>query len=781
MNKKAQLWFKKNFFLAAFLISISAFSQNVQTNAAIYSAQELIENILINSNCISNVTVTNVVGGSFGTVDKSYGYFNSNGSSFPFAEGLVLSTGKLTNAQGPNTTLADDDAPLWNGDSDLESVLNETNTTNATIIEFEFTSVATEISFNYIFASEEYQENNSNTCNYSDLFGFLIRPKTSTQYTNIALVPNTNIPVKVTTVHPNIPNGCSAQNEYYFDSWNNASAPINFNGQTKVLTAKATVIPNEVYHVKLVIADEKNYRYDSAVFFEAGSFQSTIDLGADRLFATNNPLCFNEKLELNATTAGSNVTYKWFRNDIELVGAVNSIYEVKEDGKYNVEVISNGCVSYGEVTVEFADNLDTNQNYLNLCDNDTDGFTFYNLHLADPFYKVDMTGLTVVDFFLTPEKAAKNLDPISNPSVFFNTVPNQVVYARIENNYGCYSVESLTLDSGTRSLSFNEFNKCDDNFNGFTTFNLQDLRTLIEPEVSSSANITFYSSYNDAAYHQNQLPNAFENTNPNSQEIWVKAQDVFCELLTTITLNVSNNPELLENEEQLYCLDNFQEKTLLNAGLINTSPSDTFTFVWKRNTVDLGLNQETIEISEGGTYTVIVTNQNNCSVERTIQVNTSETATIDDIIIDKVGLKNNVTFLTSSIGDYEFSLDNGMFQTENTFFNVSQGSHIITVQDLNGCPVRSQTFSVFGVPNFFTPNNDGKNDTWNPIAASSLSNPITTISIFNRFGKLLTQLDPRGIGWNGMVNGEIMPSTDYWFKITFMDGQTHQGHFSLIR
>src|SRR5690606_4226742 len=274
---------KKIALVIALCIGLLSRAQYIQVDSNAYSPQELIENILINSDCISNVTVTNVVGGDFSNTEQSYGYFNSAGSTFPFLEGLVLSTGRLQNVPGPNTSLSDDDAPNWTGDNDLELILNESNTLNATLIEFEFTTLADQINFNYLFASEEYQENNANTCQYSDLFGFLIRPVGSTQYTNIALVPNTQTPVKVTTVHSGIPGACEPQNEAYFGSWNNSNAPINFNGQTTVLTATANVVPNQAYHVKLVIADEQNYRYDSAVFLEAGSLLAGKNLGPNRL------------------------------------------------------------------------------------------------------------------------------------------------------------------------------------------------------------------------------------------------------------------------------------------------------------------------------------------------------------------------------------------------------------------------------------------------------------------------------------------------------------------
>ena len=92
------------------LLVHSVCSQNVQVSSTNYTPQELIEDILINSTCIENLVVTNVVGGDFGTADKSYGYFDANGSDFPLENGLVLSTGRLNNVGGPNTTLSDDDA-----------------------------------------------------------------------------------------------------------------------------------------------------------------------------------------------------------------------------------------------------------------------------------------------------------------------------------------------------------------------------------------------------------------------------------------------------------------------------------------------------------------------------------------------------------------------------------------------------------------------------------------------------------------------------------------------
>ena len=142
-------------------------AQNIQVDATTYTPQQLVEDVLVDSGCISNVQITSTTSGNFPDGDKSFGYFSANGSNFPFQKGIVMSTGKLNNVPGPNTTLSDDNAPGWNGDPDLEAALNITNTTNATIIEFDFVPNADNIQFRYLFASEEYQEGDPNTCIYS--------------------------------------------------------------------------------------------------------------------------------------------------------------------------------------------------------------------------------------------------------------------------------------------------------------------------------------------------------------------------------------------------------------------------------------------------------------------------------------------------------------------------------------------------------------------------------------------------------------------------------------
>ncbi|WP_418509387.1 choice-of-anchor L domain-containing protein [Corallibacter sp.] len=769
---------KKGIYILIFLLSAYTWSQNVQVDSQTYTPQQLIEDILIDSDCITNVAVTGVVGGNFNDTDQSYGYFDATGTGFPFQRGIVLSTGRLSNVPGPNTYISDDDAPNWIGDNDLENALNESNTLNATILEFNFTSNADQINFRYLFASEEYQEGDSNTCRYSDLFGFLIRPVNQQEYTNIALVPNTQTPVKVTTVHSGIPNGCAPINEAYFGGWNNANAPINFNGQTAVLTATANIIPNQAYHVKLVIADEQNYRYDSAVFLEAGSFRLGTDLGPDRLIATGNPLCDNETLDVDAQMPGNN-TYRWFRNNAEIVGETNATYTVTQEGVYDVEVtLQNNCIAYGTITVEYSQPPVVNNTTLINCDADQNGFTVYNLFDASRT-TIQSQDESITGFFTDRNNAIQNTDNITNPTAYENTQILQTVYARIENRYGCFAIAEVTLDTSNNIVVIPDYNTCDDETaDGITSFNLNEVQNTIEPLVPNDASIVFYSNENDAYVNQNPLSNSYTNSNSYSETLYVKiTNNNACYSVSEVVIHINENPDLLPDETILYCLNDFPTFTYLDAGITNGSINN-YTFTWEKDGTDLNTNTSQIAINETGVYTVTVTNANGCSAIRTITVTPSNIATIDDVSIIEASSNNSITIHASGEGDYEYALDNSSFQDSNIFTNVSAGLYTIFVRDKNGCGLISKDVSVLGFPKFFTPNGDGDNDTWKPIGITSNQ---LTIKIFDRYGKLIKELNASENGWNGVFNGQNMASDDYWYHAVFQNGKEYFGHFSLVR
>ena len=423
------------FFLLFLFFDITVFSQNIMVDDT-RTAQDLVQNVLFNNTGCATISNFNVSGGDFGTGENSYAYFNNNGSGFPFTEGVVLSTGKAIHTVGPNDTLSDDDGANWATDPDLDAIFS--NTLNATVLEFDFIPQTNFFSFDYIFASEEYQEGNANTCQYSDVFAFLIKPIGGT-YTNIALVPNTTIPVSVTSVHPEIPNGCPAENEAYFGQWNDANAPINFNGQTTVMRAESAVVVGQTYHIKLVIADHTNYRYDSAVFILANSFNVGIDLGQDRLIATNNALCGNETITLDA---GVGNNYQWYKDGVALTGQTNqylTVTSVLGNGTYRVERDNGfGCISEGKISLEFDSVPIVNNAELIQCIDNISQQAVFNLFDAYSDINNGDTSLTMASF-------SYNGNEIQNPENYQNEVNNQVIQVKLVKPSGCFAVAELKL------------------------------------------------------------------------------------------------------------------------------------------------------------------------------------------------------------------------------------------------------------------------------------------------------------------------------------------------
>ena len=144
---------------------------------------------------------------------------------------------------------------------------------------------------------------------------------------------------------------------------------------------------------------------------------------------------------------------------------------------------------------------------------------------------------------------------------------------------------------------------------------------------------------------------------------------------------------------------------------------------------------------------------------------------------------NTVTVTISGEGEYEYAIDDafGSYQDSNVFENVASGIHTIYIRDKKGCGTIEEEVSVIGFPKFFTPNNDTQHDYWQVSGISDQFQANSSILIFDRRGKLLAELDPLGPGWDGTYNGNLLPTSDYWFKVKLQDGRTFTSHFTLKR
>jgi gliding motility-associated-like protein len=133
------------------------------------------------------------------------------------------------------------------------------------------------------------------------------------------------------------------------------------------------------------------------------------------------------------------------------------------------------------------------------------------------------------------------------------------------------------------------------------------------------------------------------------------------------------------------------------------------------------------------------------------------------------------------VGDYEFALDNGGFQGESYFTQVKPGMRKVNVRDKIGCGIATVTVGVVGYYKYFSPNNDGINDTWQVLGLKTTFNNLSDVYIYDRYGRFLVQLSGADEVWDGTYQGEPLPADDYWFRLELEDGRVYTSHFSLIR
>ena len=743
--------------------------------------QQLVEDILVNSSCVS-ITNASGKGDNYTTGQNSFAYFNAGTSRFPFAEGVVLTTSTSNNAVGPYSSYLGGGSSEWLGDTDLDQALG-INSINATILEFDYVPLTDFLSFNYIFASNEYQF--FYPCVYSDGFAFLIKEAgTNDVYKNLAVLPNTTTPVSSTIVHPTIPpsvaingdryEGCAAINENYFNGLNNNTSPINYAGQTVVMNAHTNVVAGKKYHIKLVIADDKNRYYDSAVFLEAGSFASKIDFGPDQTALTNNPVCFGTPKILN-TNLSAAYSYKWYKDGVVINSANQPSYAPTESGTYKVEVtlIPSTCVLTGEIKIDFAPEIVTTNTSIYQCDDNTDGVSIFNLTKVNNIVKNNTTENSNQGFYETLANAEAKTNPILTPGKYTNKTTNQVVFARIENKYGCFKIAEVTLQISNNNIANqNPIAICDGDKNQDGLFQF-DLNSKVTPHIISGLpaglTVNYFLNPNDALAEVNPLPNIFTNTIAFSQTIYARViNGPDCYDIVPITLVVNTfDPINFEDETEYLC----------SGDEITLSVATGFSsYLWNN-----GNTTNFILINSSGDYTVTVTNTNGCEKTKKYKIIPSAPATITGAIIKDFSANENSALIEyTGVGNYEFSLDGITFQDEPLFNSVNPGIYNAIASDKNGCGLsNSYQVIVLDYPRFFTPNGDSYNDIWYVKNLDQL--PDYTISIFDRYGKLVKQMNQNSSGWTGLFNGQQLPADDYWFNLIFSDGKNIKGHFSLKR
>lgn len=233
---------------------------------------------------------------------------------------------------------------------------------------------------------------------------------------------------------------------------------------------------------------------------------------------------------------------------------------------------------------------------------------------------------------------------------------------------------------------------------------------------------------------------------------------------TPIEIEIYPLPEI-QNQEVVLCAPN---SVTLDAGISNMS------YLWST-----GETTQKIIVSQLGTYFVDVTASaaGNCTNRKTIEVIELPAPEIQKIEVDN----RTVTIILSNPQSYfEYSIDGINFQDANVFHDAPGGLQTAYAREKSGCKTASKSFIVLVFPAFFTPNNDSFNDIWE--VAGIEYYPEAQITIFDRYGKFIAQLNTSKKYWDGTINKIPLPASDYWYVLKIDNTQpVLRGHFTLKR
>ena len=448
---------------------------------------------------------------------------------------------------------------------------------------------------------------------------------------------------------------------------------------------------------------------------------------------------------------------------------------------------------------------------LRQCDDNTDAISDFNLTEANVL--ISTQNNLIFKYYSSELNAQNDIAQITNDTIY--TSPNNgVVWARIENENKCIRTARVDLVVSATQIPATfqkiKLEECDDfidasdpDGDGIDYFDLNtatnDPVTGILAQFTSSANliVTYYESQADALAESNAIdttdPDGYRNITPNLQNIWVRIDsninNACVGLGQYVDLQVNPLPDLDIPTFEVLCV---QAGTGIGNYVINATPTTpgNYTYSWTPTNPDTTAGQENaiFNATANGIYKVVVTNTTtSCTKEDQTEILISSAPQAVEVqLVSEIfasGLSTIQAVVIGGFGTYEYSLDQINWQISPIFANLENDIYTIYARDINYCGEKnSNPITTISYPNYFTPNGDGYNDNW---SIKGLTPEFEAkIYIFDRYGKLLKQIDAYGNGWDGKFNGTEVPSSDYWFKIEYKeDGvqKEFKSHFSLKR
>lgn len=716
--------------------------------ASAYTPLQLVKDVLISSGTNSCVTpnVSNVqVSPNLTAADanRSWGYFNRGTTSFPFKDGIVLSTGYAQKAGNAyiSTTLGDD-LPTGS-DPDLVAATSPSVTLNdAVVLEFDFVPTSSQVKFNYLFASEEYT--GSFPCSFSDAFALLLKPVAGGPYVNMAILPAPGTgPVSVTNIHPQnsftgTNMGCGAPNVAFFGGYNTTNIETNFNGRTIPLQATATVVPGQSYHFKMVLADAIDSSYDSAVFLDGGSFNIGVELhdpsGATLPEEIN--VCDNIPQVITASVSDPNMNYQWFFNGVAIPGATSPTITATQPGNYEIQVTFPGspCPGKASIKINGGTTPAAADATLQLCS--TPDITWFDLTDAMP--SISTTPGAVFHFYVNQADAIAQNNNYITDILHYNGTDGQILYVVVSNGGFCSKTVKLTLSKEARPTA---------------TLVASDIKVCPGTTVNftASGGVT-YEWANFSGTGNTQSATVYNTTTFQVYAIGAKG----CKSLLPAKITVEVVPEIVSSLRDVEICAG--DRVTLDAGA-----GPNYTYLWSTGAVT-----RTIDVDQWGIYSVKIKNG---FCERTF---TAKVMAAASPYVTNLEYSNNTLTISAEVPminnipqTAEYSVDGGItWQASNVFPGlINNANYNIQVRTVGTHCVGALEFFTFNISNIITPNQDGVNDTLDLTALGSFNN--FTGSVYDRYGSELFRFSKQNPVWDGTLGGKRLPTATYWYKFNF--------------
>ena len=381
------------------------------------------------------------------------------------------------------------------------------------------------------------------------------------------------------------------------------------------------------------------------------------------------------------------------------------------------------------------------------------------------------TGSTQQDFCSAQNPTVSNLAVTGQNIIWYNSAGAMLTsstplsdgktYYATQTVGGCESIQKLAVKVSVANggIPANDYTTafCNDTTATTKTVNLNEYKTNL---IANTAGLTF--EFNDSA---NQLI-----ANPANQKLNIGANVFDVKISNTLGCFVSVKLDLTLHPKPTLNLPASAE--FCSGQSVNLDAGSGFSsYEWTKDSNPTVIStKQTLSVSEVGKYTVKVRNIFGCENTSSVMVTKSSFGTITGVQI----VNNTATVIMSNSGDFLYSLDNAVWQTSNIFSNLSNGSHTIFVKTSGNCVIGQMNFTIFNVPNSFTPNSDGINDTWKIDGMEIYPN--SDIKVYDRNGKLvLSKITAGTFEWDGKFDSRALPTGSYWYIIKVSDGRILNG------